>query len=164
MKKAKKMLDKALEVLLSVTILSMVLVAIWGVFSRLIFKNQASFTTEFLRYALLWTSLFSAAYAFGEKGHICITFVKDRFKGKALLAIEILTELIIIFFAVSVLIYGGYRGMLMGMNETSPTLGLKIGYIYTALPISGIFITFYSLINLMDISRNEKGDIINGEV
>lgn len=156
LEKIKIMLNKALEVLLSMTILSMVFVAVLGVFTRLILKNQASFTTEFLRYALLWTSLFSAAYAFGEKGHISITFIKDKLKGKALIAVEVFTELMIIFFAIAILIYGGYKGMMMGMNEISPTLGLRIGHIYSALPISGIFITFYSIINLMNLFKDDK--------
>lgn len=149
MKKLKLLMDKALGVLLSISILSMVFVAILGVFTRFVLRNQASFTTEFLRYALLWTSLFAAAYCFGEKGHISIDFIKNKFNGKSLLVLEVITEIVIIFFALTVLVYGGYQGILMGMNEISPTLHIRVGYIYAALPISGIFITLYSFINLI---------------
>ncbi|MCI9163134.1 MAG: TRAP transporter small permease [Lachnospiraceae bacterium] len=147
----KSIFDKSLAVLLCTTLVSMVFVAFWGVFTRLVLKNQASFTTEYLRYALLWTSLLAGAYCFGEKGHISITFVKDKFKGNGLKALNVVTELVIIFFAVTVLILGGIQGVRLGMNEISPTLFIRIGYIYTVLPISGVFVTFYSIVNLMDL-------------
>jgi TRAP-type C4-dicarboxylate transport system, small permease component len=160
MKMLKNMFDKSLAALLSVTILSMVVVAFWGVFTRLVMKNQASFTTEYLRYALLWTSLLAGAYCFGEKGHISITFVKDMFKGNALIALNVITEMVIIFFAVTVLIYGGIQGVKLGMNETSPTLFVRIGYIYMVLPISGVFVTFYSVSNLIDlfVKKDSEGE------
>ncbi len=151
MKMLKSIFDKSLAVLLCTTLVSMVFVAFWGVFTRLVLKNQASFTTEYLRYALLWTSLLAGAYCFGEKGHISITFVKDKFKGNGLKALNVVTELVIIFFAVTVLILGGIQGVRLGMNEISPTLFIRIGYIYTVLPISGVFVTFYSIVNLMDL-------------
>ena len=147
----KSIFDKSLAVLLCTTLVSMVFVDFWGVFTRLVLKNQASFTTEYLRYALLWTSLLAGAYCFGEKGHISITFVKDKFKGNGLKALNVVTELVIIFFAVTVLILGGIQGVRLGMNEISPTLFIRIGYIYTVLPISGVFVTFYSIVNLMDL-------------
>ena len=151
LKMLKSIFDKSLAVLLCTTLVSMVFVAFWGVFTRLVLKNQASFTTEYLRYALLWTSLLAGAYCFGEKGHISITFVKDKFKGNGLKALNVVTELVIIFFAVTVLILGGIQGVRLGMNEISPTLFIRIGYIYTVLPISGVFVTFYSIVNLMDL-------------
>ena len=151
MKMLKSIFDKSLAVLLCTTLVSMVFVAFWGVFTRLVLKNQASFTTDYLRYALLWTSLLAGAYCFGEKGHISITFVKDKFKGNGLKALNVVTELVIIFFAVTVLILGGIQGVRLGMNEISPTLFIRIGYIYTVLPISGVFVTFYSIVNLMDL-------------
>ena len=151
LKMLKSIFDKSLAVLLCTTLISMVFVAFWGVFTRLVLKNQASFTTEYLRYALLWTSLLAGAYCFGEKGNISITFVKDKFKGNGLKALNVVTELVIIFFAVTVLILGGIQGVRLGMNEISPTLFIRIGYIYTVLPISGVFVTFYSIVNLMDL-------------
>lgn len=154
MKTLRLLFDKAMAVLLSATLFSMVIVALWGIFTRVALRKQASFTVEYLRYSLLWVSLFAGAYCFGQKGHIAITFVKDKFKGKGLLAINVFTELIIIFFAFTIFIYGGMKGVRMGMNEISPTLHLKIGYIYTALPITGIFIIFYSIVNLIDLCKN----------
>lgn len=156
MKVLKSIFDRALAVLLSAALLSMVAVALLGIFTRLVLKNQASFTTEYLRYALLWTSLLAGAYCFGEKGHIAITFVKDKFKGNVYTALNAATEIIIISFAATILVYGGIKGVRLGMNEISPTLFIRIGYIYAALPISGVFVIFYSIVNLLDLFK-EKG-------
>lgn len=163
MRKLKLILDRTLEVLLSIFVLAMVLVALWAIFTRHFMDAPASFTTEFLRFALLWTALLAAAYCFGKKAHLSITFVKNKFRGKGLLSIEVLTELIIIFFAVAVLIYGGIQGVSLGMAENSPTLGIPIGYIYLVLPISGVFTVIYSIINLVDHFRKDKINVTDDE-
>lgn len=67
--------------------------------------------------------------------------MKDKFKGNAQIILNVITELAIIFFAATILIYGGIQGVKLGMNEISPTLYIKVGYIYTVLPISGVFVT-----------------------
>jgi|SRR5690625_4407035 len=159
MKTIKLIFDRTLEVLLSTLLLSMVFVSVWQIFTRHVLSNPASFTTEFVRFGLLWLSLLAAAYCFGKKAHLSIVFVKNKFRGKALLAIEIFTELTIIFFAIAVLIYGGIQGVIMGMGETSPTLYIPIGYIYMIFPLSGVFILFYSIINLMDHLREKEVNI-----
>jgi|SRR5699024_1663288 len=156
MKKLKLFSDRIHEVVLGILLVLMVLVALFGVFSRIIGDVQPSFTTEFLRYALLWTSLIAASYCFGKQAHLAITFVKNKFRGKSLLFIEVLTEIAIIFFASSILIYGGIEGAIMGMNELSPTLKIPVGYIYIILPVSGVFIIFYSIFNLIDHFKKEK--------
>lgn len=145
----KRGLDKILELILMVLFLAMVLVALWGIFSRIILQNQSSFTTEFLTYTLLWTSLVAASYCFGKRSHLSITFLKDKMNCTIKKIIDILTELIIIFFAVSILIFGGIQGFSMGVHEIVPTLKIPISYIYVIFPVSGVFIAFYSLNNLL---------------
>lgn len=137
-------------------LISMVFISIWQVFSRFILKDSPSFTTEFLRYALLWLAMLAAAYTFGKKGHLSILFIKERLSGKILLLINIGTELTIIFFALSVLIYGGLQGVVVGMAEKSATLPILIGYAYLVFPISGLFIVMYSLMHIIDLFRKDK--------
>lgn len=36
------------------------------------------------------------------------------------------------------------------MDQISPSLGISMGYVYLAIPVSGILIIIYSLINLVD--------------
>ncbi|MEI3605231.1 TRAP transporter small permease [Pseudogracilibacillus sp. SE30717A] len=156
MKKVKLVLDRILEVLMGTLLVTMVFIALWQIFTRHVLSNSASFTTEFLRYALLWLALLAAAYCFGKKAHLAIVFLKERFSGKMLFIIDLFTELTVIFFAVTVLVYGGSQGVSMAMAEMSPTLRIPIGYIYIAFPISGMFIVFYSLFNIVDLFRGTK--------
>ena len=156
LKKLKFVVDKILESLLGTLIVVMVILALWQIFTRYILKNPASFTTEFLRYALLWLALLAAAYCFGKKAHLAIVFLKEKFSGKLLLIINIFTELTIIFFALTVLVYGGTQGVIMAKAEMSPTLFIPISYIYIVFPVSGVFIVFYSLINLIDLFTDKK--------
>ncbi|MHC4160249.1 MAG: TRAP transporter small permease, partial [Planctomycetota bacterium] len=46
-----------------------------------------------------------------------------------------------------ILIIGGIQlvSITLRTNQVSPALGLKMGYVYLALPISGFFLLFYSI-------------------
>ena len=68
----------------------------------------------------------------------------------------------------TVFLYGGGRMVIdaLVMEQTTPALGWKMGYIYLALPISGFFIVLFTIENLIEtcvvpISELLKGD--NGE-
>jgi len=156
MKIVKKTLDRILESLMYVILISMVLITLWQVVSRAILKNPASFTTEFLRYALLWLALLAAAYAFGKKAHLSILFVKDKLNGNTLRILNLFTESIILFFSFTVLIYGGSKGVIQGMAEKSSTLPIEMGYVYIVFPLSGTFIILYCLIHLLDLFKIDK--------
>src|SRR5690625_6631787 len=102
----------------------MVILALWQIFTRYILKNPASFTTEFLRYALLWLALLAAAYCFGKKAHLAIVFLKEKFSGKLLLIINIFIELTIIIFAIYVLFYVCTHGVILTNAELNTNLYL----------------------------------------
>ena len=61
-------------------------------------------------------------------------------------------------FAMTIFLYGGGRMVIdaLVMEQTTPALGWKMGYIYLALPISGFFIVLFTIENLIALcpSRN----------
>ncbi|KID48818.1 hypothetical protein C095_08760 [Fusobacterium necrophorum subsp. funduliforme B35] len=69
---------------------------------------------------------------------------------------DIIQEIIITIFVMSVMIYGGYFSSLRQMTQLDAALPISIGIIYSALPISGLFTIFYSISNIKRIVENNR--------
>ena len=53
--------------------------------------------------------------------------------------------------AASVMIYGGVTIMDLTMTQSTASLGIPMGVVYTIIPISGVLIVFYAVLNLADL-------------
>lgn len=129
-----------------------VLNVLWQVFTRYVLGDPSSYTEELARYLLIWIGLVGAAYASGRRLHLAIDLVPDSLGGKARRRLAIAIELLAALFAVSVLIIGGLRlvQFTFSLGQTSAALGLKMGYVYLALPISGFLTVWFAV---RDIAR-----------
>lgn len=69
-------------------------------------------------------------------------------------------------FAVFILVFGGYNMSKLSMGQLSSSLQIPMGYIYLALPLSGITTVIYNILNIYDIinelsiHKNKKGSSI----
>ncbi len=153
MEKIKNILDKVIMTVCVVFFIAMVLLTTYQVVTRYIFKSPSSFSEVTTRYLFVWLILLSATYVFGQRDHICITALKDTFQGKTRKAINIFGECVIILFSVLILIYGG--GAISGINMVQYDSILKIptGIIYSIIPISGVLIVFYSILNIIKYAK-----------
>lgn len=129
--------------------LSSVLVACvtWQVFSRYVLNVPSTFTDEVARFLFIWVGLMGAAYTLGQKRHLAIDLLamkieKDEAKHARL---RLLINLISMSFASVILVYGGGRLMLKTLEtgQVSPALGIEMGFVYAAIPLSGIFMMVY---------------------
>ena len=67
-------------------------------------------------------------------------------------------ELLVVTFCVLVLIVGGNAlvSLTLDLNQISAALGVKMGWIYTVLPVSGVIMVFYSIINIYNLWIDES--------
>lgn len=70
--------------------------------------------------------------------------------------LETVIELLIIAFAVVVLIFGGVSIMDLTMTQVTASLGIQMGIVYTVVPLSGILIVVYGVLNVIDLVRGEE--------
>jgi TRAP-type C4-dicarboxylate transport system permease small subunit len=63
------------------------------------------------------------------------------------LYLGVFTEVCIFLFALFVLVIGGIRlvALTLILGQTSAALQVPLGYVYLALPLSGLLIMFYSV-------------------
>ena len=141
--KINKLLEKILILLMSVLVIDV----LWQVFSRYILNSPSSFTDELAGYLLIWVGLLGAAYVSGKKEHLAIDILYQRSNLKTKKVLNIIIDIVILLFAITVLIIGGiwlsYTRFVLDVK--SAALGLQLGYIYLILPISGLLISYFAL-------------------
>lgn len=155
MEKIKKILDKVLSTVCVVVFIAMVLLTTYQVITRYVFKSPSSVSETLTRYLFVWLIILSATYVFGQRDHIMITALKDKFNGSFRKAVDIFGECVIIVFAVTIMIYGGAVITRMNMLQFDSILNIPTGIIYSVIPICGVLIIFYSILNIIKYAKGE---------
>ncbi len=157
MKNLRNILDKVVEYI-GMTLLSiMVVMVLWQVFTRTVLNNPNTITEEFVRFSLIWLSMLSSAYVVGKQAHLNVSLLSDKLEGKQKFILEIIIQILFLLFAIIIMIYGGVKYVSITMGQISPSLGMNMGYVNMAVPVSGIIMFVYSLLNLIDRVNLEKG-------
>ncbi len=144
--------------LLIIIMALMVINVTWQVLSRYVVMSPSSFTDELARFLLIWLGLLGAAYVAGHNEHLAIDILPQKLTGKAKDKLMIFIHVIIIGFAVPVMIFGGsnlvYITYILGQKST--TLQVPLAYIYTIIPISGLLILLYQILDIQSILHHHK--------
>jgi TRAP-type C4-dicarboxylate transport system permease small subunit len=148
----KKILDRSLELLVTVVVAVLVADVLWQVFTRFILKKPSTWTEELATFMLIWVSLLGAAVALSRGAHLGIDYFVGKLSLKTRLYTEVFVFLCVAAFSFCVMILGGVDLVTstLQLNQMSPALGVKVGYVYLAVPISGFFLVLYSVIALVE--------------
>ncbi len=159
LEKAKKRIDKLLELALIILMGANVINVLWQVFTRFVLKDPSSFTEELARYLLIWVGLLGASYAAGKKMHLAIDVVLQTIKNKKKIWAEICIQVSLFLFSFFVMVVGGLRlvTITMTLNQISAALRIKLGYVYMVLPLSGMLIMFYASVFIIERIRALSG-------
>ena len=154
-KSVRHKLTALLEILVIVTMGILVLDVLWGVVSRFVLGAQSRWTEELATMLLIWASLLGAGAAFGDKGHLGVDYFVKKLHPDAQKMMSVVITLAIGFFAGAVMVYGGYVlvSKTLASGQVSPAMGLPVGYVYLAVPISGLFVLLYCVEDLVDVFR-----------
>ncbi len=154
----KKGLVKALEVAVIILVAVLVLDVLWGVFSRYVLGAQSRWTEELATMLLIWVSLLGAAVAFAAKAHLGVDYFVSKFDPAAQKLIEGVVQILVFAFSAFALIHGGFIlvSQTLAAGQLSPALGLKVGYMYMAVPISGVFICLFSVEQLVELILSKQ--------
>lgn len=144
-------LDKIIEIFCIVLMAFMTILVTWQVITRYVFNNPSAVTEQLCQYLFIWLVLFGAAYIFGKREHMQITFVKEKLPDKLEMICDILQEIVIFIFTFGVMVIGGYLSAVKQMVQFDAALQIPIGIVYAAIPLSGVFILFYSIYNIKKI-------------
>lgn len=156
MNRAKNILDRLLKVVSVILFIAMVLLTTYQVIARYIFKSPSSISEVLTRYAFVWLILVSATYVFGQRDHIAITFLRDKFSGIARKGVDIAIEGVIILFSATIMVYGGFTVTQMNMLQYDSMLNIPTGFVYCMIPICGVLTILYSIYNIILEIRSKE--------
>ncbi|MFC2158782.1 TRAP transporter small permease [Acidobacteriota bacterium] len=130
----------------------------WQVFTRFILKKPSSYTEELAGFLLIWIGLLGASYAFYSRSHLGIDVLTYKLKGVGRQAVCVITNLMVFLFAFFVMGWGGIRlvSLTLALHQVSPALGIKMGYVYIVIPLSGVLIAVYSVVFIWEGIRSQE--------
>jgi TRAP-type C4-dicarboxylate transport system permease small subunit len=163
-KLTKKVLDSLLELLVIVVVAVLVVDVLWQVFTRFVLKNPSTWSEELAVFMLIWVSLLGAAVALNRGAHLGIDYFVGKLSPRKRLCTEIFVFLCISIFSLTVMVLGGIDLVTstLKLEQLSPALGIKVGYVYLAVPTSGFFLVLYSVIGLVErLAQLLKGEPVS---
>lgn len=156
MLKFKESLTKALGWIAVVIFAILVITTVWQVFTRLVLNNPSTWSEEFAKVCFVWLSFLGAAFVFGERGHIAVDFMARRFKGGVQKGMALFVQICIFAFAVFAMVWGGIVAAQIAWEQNLTALPLNIGWIYVVIPIAGVAIAIFSVIDAITIAKDEQ--------
>ena len=136
----------------------MVVVVSLGIFFRYVMNASLSWYDEFASYLLVWLTFYGAVVASYQHRHIGFEVVVDKLLPTARRIVELVAEACVLAFQIVLLYYGWLLLQRMG-NETSVSLvWVKMGWIYSVLPITGGLMLAISILRLIRILSGKGGD------
>jgi TRAP-type C4-dicarboxylate transport system permease small subunit len=155
MTRVRAVVEQVLEWTLVVLMGAMVINVLWQVTTRFLLPNPSSYTEEVARYLLIWVGLLGAAFAAGKRIHLAIDLLPSKLEGRRKHLLMLFIELVIFGFALLVLVIGG-AGLVrltLSLGQTSAALQVPLGYVYLALPFSGLLMMFFSALHAAEEVR-----------
>jgi TRAP-type C4-dicarboxylate transport system permease small subunit len=146
MRRLNSLLTGIFERFLMVVMAVLVIDVVWQVFTRYVLGHQSSWTEELATMLLMWGSLFGACVAFARGEHLGFDYFVKKLEPRSQQAAEKYVYAITALFG-AILSFGGYQLVAgtLASNQLSAALGIRMGYVYLAVPLSGVFILLLSL-------------------
>jgi len=150
MNKAVFWVDQLLRRTLMVLMASIVLVVCWQVVSRFALGSPSSMTEEIARCLLLWIGMLGAAFAYRTGQHLGLDILTRKMPALWQHRVAFLLTGAVVLFAFAAMVIGGGKLVLLTyqLDQMSAALGIRVSWIYLALPLSGLLIAFYGLCQL----------------
>ncbi len=145
---------------LSVFSIGLMLVIIFlQVVSRYLFNHSFEWSEELARFLFVWTVFIGSALIIGDKGHMAVKLLAEKLKGRTSgFILKIFTELCSLVF-ILILIFQGAKMTKVMMFQTSPALGVPMGYVYSIIPISGVLMLLYFIKDVAGIFSKDKPEL-----
>ncbi len=154
----KRGLTKLLEWVVILVVAALVLDVLWGVCSRFVLRSPSRWTEEVATMLLIWVALLGAAVAFGRNEHLGVDYLFNKLDPGAQRVLAVIIQLLVAAFASAAMVAGGYVlvSETLAVGQVSPALGIRTGYVYLAVPVSGTFIVLFCLERIAELLAGSR--------
>jgi TRAP-type C4-dicarboxylate transport system permease small subunit len=130
-------IERGLAWLLVLLMVAIVADVTWQVLSRFVFRAPSSFTEELAGFLLIWIGLLGAAYALRTRAHLGIDLLTAKLSGATKRAAAMVAHTLVLLFALTTMVFQ--------LEQISSVMGLRMGYVYVAIPLAGLLMVVFSL-------------------
>ena len=125
------------------------------------FQVVAPWTDVASRIAFLWFGFIGAAYVIGENEDVAIDWLVGKLPVAAARVVSMISHLVVCFFALWVMVWGGYRNVAAGWTDGVQLLPVTQGQVFLVIPLSGFLIALYSIFHMVDVARAPAGSFLS---
>lgn len=159
----KRTINKALGGVAVLLFALLVVVTVWQVITRQVLNNPSTWSEELSKLVFVWLSFVGATFLFGERGHIAVDILARKFlPGGAQRALATTVQLVIAFFALTAMVWGGILAARTAWNQNLTALPVTIGWVYVVIPICGVIIAVYAVIDALTIAGGAQDPYSSG--
>jgi TRAP-type C4-dicarboxylate transport system permease small subunit len=144
-----------------VLLVLMVAVVCLGVFFRYFLNAALVWYDEFASYLLVWLTFYGAVVASYRKRHIGFEVLVNKLSARTRRIADFIAESFVLTFQIVLCYYGWLLVEKMGEGSAISLPWVRMGWIYSVLPITGGLMLLISLARLADIvfaTERERGD------
>lgn len=152
----KNMLTRVLGIISVILFAILVCVTVWQVFSRQVLNDPSTWSEELSKILFVWLSFSGSAFLFGERGHIAVDFIARKLPLAGQRILQVIAQIIVVLFAVLAMIWGGYLASSIAWNQQMTALPLTLGWVYVIIPIAGVFIAIFAVIDLIAVATGKE--------
>jgi len=135
-----RIVDWIENVSVTLLILTATVVAIVQVIARYVFNNSLFWSEELILYSLITMSFLTMGMGVRYASHISVEAVYAIAGPRMARALQIGACCLGLIFAGVLIFYGSKLSVnTMNMGQLSPAMRVPVGYVYTIIPIAGVF-------------------------
>jgi TRAP-type C4-dicarboxylate transport system permease small subunit len=149
-----------LEIWAMLLLVLLVVVVCLGVFFRYVLDSSLAWYDEFASYLLVWLTFYGSIPVAYQNRHIQFSTVLERLMPDTRRKFQALAELCVLGFQFVLLYYGWLLTHKMGDETAVSLVWVKMGWVYSVLPIAGgvmLLISVNRLLHLVCGREHRKG-------
>ena len=146
-------IDRLIEAALAALMAVMTGVVFVGVLWRYVLLRPLGWTEEVGRFCLIWASLLGMYLAYRRFEHIRVDAITNRMHPTIRMQLHVVSTCLMAVF-LAALTVEGFNYSSAFLNSQSAILGIPLGVVYLALPISGVLMLAAILIELSTALRS----------
>lgn len=125
------------------------------VFSRYVLNSSLSFAEELIRYLEIWIVFLGASLCVKDNSHPVVSMFTDYFLKENQFFIRLFANMAVFVVGVVMIVIGCQFAM-ANINQLSPSMRISIAWVYSAIPVSGLFIVIQTMGNIKNLLDNRK--------
>ena len=114
------------------------------VVSRYVFDSPLTWTEELARYLAIWCVFLAAPVGIGHNLHLGIDIITDRLRPVHRKTLHVVQNAFIVILC-GFLLVSGIQLVSRVMRNLSPVLGVSMGAVYAAIPVSAVIMASYAV-------------------